>query len=97
MLGPKIWNIIPTEFKKETSLDAFKKLIKNGNLKTVHVEKGSNRKKERISKHRLLKGCYQGQNVTALAILERLQFKNFSCRPTTVDYNTFQCSMAPPL
>ena len=96
-LGPKIWNIVPNEFKKETSLDAFKKLIKNGNLKTVHVEKGSNRKKERISKHRLLKGCYQGQNVTALAILERLQFKNFSCRPTTVDYNTFQCSMAPPL
>ena len=28
-LGPKIWNILPNEFKKETSLDAFKKLIKN--------------------------------------------------------------------
>ena len=27
-LGPKIWNIVPNEFKKETSLDAFKKLIK---------------------------------------------------------------------
>ena len=26
--GPKIWNIVPNEFKKETSLDAFKKLIK---------------------------------------------------------------------
>ena len=36
-LGPKIWNIVPNEFKKETSLHAFKKLIKNGNLKTVHV------------------------------------------------------------
>ena len=35
-LGPKIWNIVLNEFKKET-LDAFKKLIKNGNLKTVHV------------------------------------------------------------
>ena len=27
-LGPKIWNIVPNEFKKETSLHAFKKLIK---------------------------------------------------------------------
>ena len=27
-LGLKIWNIVPNEFKKETSLDAFKKLIK---------------------------------------------------------------------
>ena len=27
-LGPSIWNIVPNEFKKETSLDAFKKLIK---------------------------------------------------------------------
>ena len=29
LLGPKIWNIIPTEFMNETSLYAFKKLIKN--------------------------------------------------------------------
>ena len=29
LFGPKIWNIIPTEFMKETSLYAFKKLIKN--------------------------------------------------------------------
>ena len=36
--GPKIWNIVPTEFKKGTSLDGFKKLIKNGNLRTVHVK-----------------------------------------------------------
>ena len=27
-LGPKIWNIVPNEFKKETSLHAYKKLIK---------------------------------------------------------------------
>ena len=27
-VGPKIWNIVPNEFKKETSLHAFKKLIK---------------------------------------------------------------------
>ena len=26
-LGPKIWNIVPNEFKKETSLHAFKKVI----------------------------------------------------------------------
>ena len=35
-LGPKIWNIVPNEFKKET-LDAFKKLIKKWKPKTVHV------------------------------------------------------------
>ena len=37
------------------------------------------------------------QNVTVLAILERLEFKNFSCRPTMVTGSAFQCSMAPPL
>ena len=26
--APKIWNIVPNEFKQETALDAFKKLIK---------------------------------------------------------------------
>ena len=46
---------------------------------------------------KLLKGCYQGQNVTVLAILECLEFKIFSCPPTMVADNTFQCSMAPPL
>ena len=51
-------------------------------------------KKERISRQKLLKGCRQGQNVTVLAILECLEFKNFSCHPTMVADNTFQCSMA---
>ena len=32
-----------------------------------------------------------------LAILECLELKTFSCRPTMVADNTFQCSMAPPL
>ena len=32
-------------------------------------------KKERVSKQKLLKGCHQGQNVTVLAIQERLEFK----------------------
>ena len=44
-------------------------------------KKGKQRKKERASKQKLLKGCHQGQNVTVLAILERLEFKNFPCRP----------------
>ena len=58
---------------------------------------GKKRKKRRVSKQKLLKGCHQGQNVTVLAILERLEFKNFSCRPTMVADIPFQCSMAPPL
>ena len=60
-------------------------------------KKGNQGKKERFSKQKLLKGCHQGQNVTVLAILECLEFKKFSCRPTMVAGNTFQCSMAPPL
>ena len=60
-------------------------------------KKGNKGRTERVSKQKLLKGCYQGQNVTVLAILERLEFKNVSCRPTIVADNTFQCSMAPPL
>ena len=57
---------------------------------------GNKGKKERLSKQKLLKGCHQGQNVTVLAILERLEFKNFSSWPTMVAGNTCQCSMAPP-
>ena len=34
-------------------------------------------KKERVLKQQLLKGYHQGQNVTVLAILERLEFKKF--------------------
>ena len=34
------------------------------------------------------------QNVTVLTILEPLEFKSFSYRPTMVADNTFQCSMA---
>ena len=40
------------------------------NRKKVNKEK-----KGRVSKQKLLKGCHQGQNVTVLAILERLEFK----------------------
>ena len=31
-----------------------------------------------FSKQNVFKGCYQGQNVTILAILERLEFKHLS-------------------
>ena len=37
--------------------------------------KGNKGNKERVSKQRLSKGCHQGQNVTVLAILERLEYK----------------------
>ena len=43
------------------------------------VSKGKN---ESVSKQELLKGCYQGKNVTVLAILESLKF--------IVANNTFQ-------
>ena len=56
-------------------------------------KKGDKGKKERVSKQKLLKGCYQVQNIIVLAILERLEFEYFSCRPTMVAGNTFQCSM----
>ena len=54
-------------------------------------KKGSEGKKERVSKQKLLKESHQGQNVTVLAILERLELKN------VVADNNFQCSMVPPL
>ena len=62
---------------------------------TPEVRRGAGkedkRKKERVSKQKLLKGCHQGQNIIILTILERLEFKNFSYRPTMVADNTFQC------
>ena len=58
-------------------------------------KKGDKGKKERVSKQKLLKGCHQEQNIIVWAILEPLEFENFSCRPTTMADNTFQCSMAP--
>ena len=42
------------------------------------------RKKERVSKYNLLKGCHQGQNVSVLAIPERLEFKNVSLSVSSV-------------
>ena len=45
-------------------------------------KKGDKGKKERVSRQKLLKGCHRSQNIIVLAILERLEFENFSCRPT---------------
>ena len=39
---------------------------------TGKSKKGNKEKKERVSKQALIIGCHQGQNVTGLAILERL-------------------------
>ena len=59
--------------------------------------KANKGKKERVSKQKLLKGCHQGQNVTVLAILERLELKKKFLLANAVADNTFQCSMAPSL
>ena len=59
-------------------------------------KKGDKGKKERVSKQKLSKGCHLGQNIIVLAILKRLEFENFSSRPTMMADNTFQCFMAHP-
>ena len=59
------------------------------------AKKGDKGKKERVSKQKLLKGCHQGQNIIVLVILERLEFENFSCWPTMVVDNSFQCRRNP--
>ena len=66
-------------------------------LCVTKIKKENKWKKERDSKHKLLKGCHQGQTVTVLAILERLEFKNVSYWPTIAADNIFQCFMVPPL
>ena len=63
----------------------------------VGEKKGSKGKKEGVSKQKPLKGCYEGQNVTVLAIQEHLEFKSFSSQPTKVAENTFLSSMSSPL
>ena len=62
-------------------------------------KKGNQREKRKSfkAKQKLLKGCYQGQNVTILVILVRLEIKNFPCQLTMVADSTFQYFMVPPL
>ena len=55
------------------------------------------KKKKGKQRGRLSKQKLKGQNVTVLAILERLEFQIFYGRPTMVAGNTCQCSMVPPL
>ena len=62
-----------------------------------NIYKQTKKQETKGKKERVSKSCHQYQNVIVLAILERLEFKTFSCRPTMVRDNTFQCSMAPPL
>ena len=73
----------------------FFDLIFNQSLYVQHKEKKTVGKKGRASKQKLLKDCHQGQSVTVAANLQRVEFKNFSCRSTMEASNTFRCSMAP--
>ena len=52
-------------------------------------KKGNKGKKEIVSKQILSKGYRKDQNVTALAILERLEIQNFPCPPIMVADNIF--------
>ena len=56
-------------------------------------DKGKNRKGFEAE---TIKGCHQGQNIIVLTILERLEFEDFSYRPTMATDNTSQCSMPFP-
>ena len=85
---------IPLKYRpfdpKHPRTSAFEVKIR---LLVAKRKKGNIGKKERVSKQKLLKG--QGQNVTALAILERLELE--ACQPTIVVDNTFHSFMVPPL
>ena len=52
-------------------------------------KKKEKRGKKTVSNQKLSKGCHQGESVTVLASLERLDFKNFSSHPTMLANNTF--------
>ena len=58
-------------------------------------KKGKQREKRKSFKAEIIKRLSLRSNVTVLAILERLEFKTFSCGPTMVAENIFQCSVAP--
>ena len=57
-------------------------------------KRGNNGEKRKSFQAETLKGCHEGKNITALAILERLEFKIFSFRPAMMADNTFQDYMA---
>ena len=74
-------------------MELFVKIVHRGYV--AKGKKGSKEKKERVPKWKLLKGCHQGQNVAVLAILELMEFKKCSYRPTMVTDNSFHCSIPP--
>ena len=47
-------------------------------LRSKKKKRRQRQKRKRVSKQKLLKGCHQGQNIIVLAILERLEFENFT-------------------
>ena len=54
-----------------------KENIKLLRFETCLKQNRKTKKKERVSKQKLLKGCHQGKNVTVLVIQESLEFKIF--------------------
>ena len=66
----------------------------NARPTTPAKENMEKKRKKIIPEQKLLKGCHQGQNVTVLTILERLEFNFLFGRPTMAVDNSFQCSMA---
>ena len=63
----------------------------------IKNKKGEQREKRKTFKAETIKRLSPRLKCYCLAILERLEFKNFSGRSTMVADNTCQCSMAPPL
>ena len=47
-------------------------------LSIAKIKKRNKGKKESVSRQNLFKGCYESQNITVLAILERLELKNIA-------------------
>ena len=101
-----VTNII-TKFQNHPSIIKIKEIHRAGGTGVnggydplfcvAKTEKEKKGKKEKVTKQKLLKVCHQDQNVTVLAILERLKFNKCYCQPTMVTNNIFQCSIAPAL
>ena len=76
--------------KKASVLESF--LMKLHTFRTATLEKKKKKgKKEIFTKLKLFKGCHQGQTAAVVVILERPDFKNFSCWSTIVTNNNVPC------
>ena len=60
-------------------------------------KKGKQGKKRKSSKAETIKRLSPRSKCYCLAILERLEFKKFSCQPAMMADITFKCSMVPAL